>query len=47
MKTTDYFLKFLYLFESTILPVHLKENNFIQMAASAGHASSLHDRYNF
>ena len=32
-KTTEYFLKFLSLFESTNLPV----NNFIQMAASAGH----------
>ena len=30
-KTTEYFVKFLFLFESTILPV-------IQMAASAGHA---------
>ena len=31
-KATEYFLKFLFLFESTM------ENNFIQMAASAGHA---------
>ena len=31
-KTTEYFLKFLFLFESTI------QNNFIQMAVSAGHA---------
>ena len=37
-KTTEYFLKFLFLFESTILPVKIMENNFIQMAASAGHA---------
>ena len=36
-KTTEYFLKFLFLFESTILPSLIMENNFIQMAASAGH----------
>ena len=36
-KITEYFLKFLFLFESKIL---IMENNFIQMAAapSAGHA---------
>ena len=34
-KTTEYFLKFLFFFESTILPV-----NNGQMAASAGHAAA-------
>ena len=38
-KTTEYFLKFLFLFESTILPVN-NENNFIQMIASAVHTVS-------
>ena len=33
-KTTGYLLKFLFLFESKIID---NENNFIQMAASAGH----------
>ena len=34
-KTTEYFLKFLFLFESTSFRL-IMENNFIQMAASAG-----------
>ena len=37
-KTTEYFLKFLFLFESTILLRLIMENNFFQMAASTGHA---------
>ena len=36
-KTTEYFLKFLFLFESTTHP-EIMENNFIQMAALVGHA---------
>ena len=36
-ETTEYFLKFLFLFENTILPVN-NGKYFIQMAASAGHA---------
>ena len=35
--TTEYFLKFIFLFESTILPVN-NGKNFILMAASPGHA---------
>ena len=38
-KTPEYFSKFLFLFENTILPVN-NENNFIQMAASAGDAEA-------
>ena len=37
LKKFEYFLKFLFLFESTI-PRLVMENNFILMAASAGHA---------
>ena len=37
-KTTEYFLKFRFLFESTILLPVNNEKNFIQMAGSAGHA---------
>ena len=40
-KTTEDFLKYLFLFESTILPEYLiMENNFIQMFIQ-------HDRSNF
>ena len=35
-KLLEYFLKFLFLFESTILSL-IMENIFIQMATSAGH----------
>ena len=37
LETTEYFLKFIFLFESTNLPVN-NGKNFFQMAASAGHA---------
>ena len=40
-KTIEYFLKFLFLFQSTILPVN-NFNNFIQRAASAGQAVADH-----
>ena len=36
-KTTEYFLKLLFLFESTSFQL-IMENNFIQMAASPGRA---------
>ena len=36
-KTTEYFLKFIFLFESTSFRL-IMENNFIQMATSGGHA---------
>ena len=37
-KLQNIFSNSLFLFESTILPVNNEENNFIQMAALAGHA---------